>query len=144
MNLFAYGTLMCAEIMQQVAGCLPAQKQASLAGYQRCRLQGEEYPAIVARPDAMVPGTVYVDLPAAAWPRLDRFEGEMYDRQSVLVQDAVGTSLAVQAYVIRPQYAHLLLPAEWSYAEFLRSGRQRFSADYAGFAALATGQETAG
>jgi len=141
MHLFAYGTLMCAEIMQQVAGCLPAQGPATLAGFRRCRLRGEEYPAIVGQPDAVVQGVVYFEVSAAAWQRLDRFEGEMYERRAVQVNGPDGRSLAADTYVIRPAFAPLLLPAEWSYAEFLHTGRQRFAAGYAGFAALKTGQE---
>lgn len=140
MNLFAYGTLMCAEIMQQVAGCLPAQLPATLAGYRRCRLRGEEYPAIVGQQGAAVQGVVYLEVPQEAWRRLDRFEGEMYDRRPVLVDGAGGKSLAADTYVIRDAFARLLLPAEWSYAEFLRTGKKRFAADYEGFAALAAGK----
>ena len=140
MNLFAYGTLMCTEIMQQVAGCLPAQLPATLAGYRRSRLRGEEYPAIVGQQGAVVQGVVYLEVPQEAWRRLDRFEGEMYARRPVLVDGAEGKSLAADTYVIRPEFARLLLPAEWSYAEFLRTGRKRFAADYAGFAALAAGE----
>ncbi len=97
MNLFAYGTLMCTEIMQQVAGCLPAQLPATLAGYRRCRLRGEEYPAIVGQQVAVVQGVVYLEVPQEAWRRLDRFEGEMYDRRPVLVDGAGGKSLAADS-----------------------------------------------
>ncbi|MBU0967195.1 MAG: gamma-glutamylcyclotransferase [Proteobacteria bacterium] len=141
MNLFAYGTLMCADIMLQVAGCLPAQLPVALAHYRRCRVRGEEYPAIVGQQDAAVQGLVYLDVPQEAWQRLDGFEGEMYDRRPVLVDGVEGKSLAAHTYVIRPEFAHLLLPSEWSYEEFLRTGRKRFAADYGGFAALAEGQE---
>jgi gamma-glutamylcyclotransferase (GGCT)/AIG2-like uncharacterized protein YtfP len=141
MNLFAYGTLMCTDIMQQVAGCLPALLPAALAHYRRCRLRSEEYPAIVGRQGAVVQGVVYLAVPQEAWRRLDRFEGEMYDRRSVLADVAEGESLAADTYVIRPEFAHLLLPSEWSYEEFLCTGRKKFAADYAGFAALAEGQE---
>lgn len=144
MNLFAYGTLMCAEIMQQVAGSLPPAAPAALGNYRRCRISNEEYPAIVGQPGAAVQGLVYLAVPAAAWLRLDRFEGEMYARRTVLVDGADGKSLAADTYVIRDEFAHLLLPAEWSYAEFLRSGMRRFAADYGGFAALADGQRPGG
>lgn len=136
MNLFAYGTLMCADIMQQVAGCLPDQAPASLGNYRRCRISGEEYPAIAGQPGAAVQGLVYLDVPEAAWLRLDRFEGGMYARRTVLVDCPDGKSLAADTYVFRDEFAHLLLPAEWSYEEFLRSGKKRFAADYEGFAAL--------
>lgn len=137
MNLFAYGTLMCADIMHQVAGCLPALAPASLAHYQRRRVSGEEYPAIVGQHGAAVQGVVYLDVPAAAWRRLDRFEGEMYDRRTVRVECADGNRLPADTYVIRPEFAQLLLTSTWSYEEFLRSGRKRFAADYGGFDAPA-------
>ncbi|MCJ7601350.1 MAG: gamma-glutamylcyclotransferase [Desulfobulbaceae bacterium] len=119
MNFFAYGTLMCADIMHQVAGCLPAHAPATLARYRRCRIRGEEYPAIVGQQGVAVQGVVYLEVPDAAWMRLDRFEGEMYDEGGMC---ADGNRLAADTYVIRPEFAHLLLPSEWSYAEFLRSG----------------------
>jgi gamma-glutamylcyclotransferase (GGCT)/AIG2-like uncharacterized protein YtfP len=137
MNLFAYGTLMCADIMHQVAGCLPPHVPATLARYRRCRVRGEEYPAIGGPQDATVQGVVYLDVPEEAWQRLDRFEGEMYDRRTVLVDCADGKRLAAATYVIRPEFAHLLLPADWSYEEFLRTGRKRFETDYGEFGALA-------
>jgi len=122
MNFFAYGTLMCADIMHQVAGCLPAHALATLARYRRCRIRGEEYPAIVGQQGVAVQGVVYLEVPDAAWMRLDRFEGEMYDRRTVRVDCADGNRLAADTYVIRPEFAHLLLTSEWSYEEFLRAG----------------------
>jgi gamma-glutamylcyclotransferase (GGCT)/AIG2-like uncharacterized protein YtfP len=140
MHLFAYGTLMCEDIMHRVAACQPAHAPAALAGYRRCRVSGEEYPGIVSAPGGLVPGLVYFDVPEAAWPRLDVFEGEMYRRTAVSITgvDVCGDELALEAqtYVVRPQFVHRLLPAEWSLAEFLASGRPRFEAAYAGFEQL--------
>jgi len=138
MNLFAYGTLMCADIMQQVAGCLPLHAPATLARFRRCRVRGEEYPAIIGRQEAAVQGLVYLEVPEEAWQRLDRFEGEMYDRRTVLVDWADGKGLVADTYVIREEFVHLLLPSDWSYEEFLCTGRKRFETDYGGFDALTT------
>ena len=46
-NLFAYGTLMCEDIMQDVAGCRLSCVPAELRGYSRRRVRGEHYPALV-------------------------------------------------------------------------------------------------
>ncbi|MBI4793490.1 MAG: gamma-glutamylcyclotransferase [Deltaproteobacteria bacterium] len=130
MHLFAYGTLMCEDIMHKVSACRPAHAPATLGNYRRGRIDGEVYPGVVAEQGGLVRGIVYFDVPAEAWARLDAFEGEMYYRCG----DEI--SLEAETYVVRPQFVHRLLPVEWSLAEFLESGRQRFEAGYAGFEQL--------
>lgn len=126
--------------MHRVAACLPAHAPAALINYRRCRVAGEEYPGMVPAPGGLVPGLVYFDVPAEAWTRLDAFEGEMYQRCTVLLTsaDVCGDEISLEAetYVVRPEFVHRLLPVEWSLAEFLQSGRQQFEAGYAGFEQL--------
>ena len=139
-HLFAYGTLMCEDIMHKVSACRPAHAPATLGNYRRCRVDGEVYPGVVAEQGGLVRGLVYFDVPAEAWARLDAFEGEMYCRSIVLLTgaDVCGDEISLEAetYVVRPEFVHRLLPVEWSLAEFLESGRQRFEAGYAGFEQL--------
>jgi gamma-glutamylcyclotransferase (GGCT)/AIG2-like uncharacterized protein YtfP len=75
-NLFAYGTLMCEEIMYEVAGCHPAHDPGVLRGYIRRSVAGENYPAIIQDGESIVNGLIYYAVPGSAWERLDRFEGE--------------------------------------------------------------------
>lgn len=46
-HLFAYGTLMCDDIMQAVAACRPARMPGTLRGFSRRRVKGEVYPGLL-------------------------------------------------------------------------------------------------
>lgn len=158
LHLFAYGTLMCPEIMTRVVTCLPASLPARLDHYRRGPLRGVDYPAIVACPGASVEGLLYLDLPEAAWRRLDEFEDEIYTRQTVTVcrldQSAFspppsspdqaslplpegrvrvgseGRQLAAETYVLKDEFRRRLGDSDWSFAEFLKSGKGRFTREY--------------
>lgn len=136
MNLFAYGTLMCADIMRHVAGCLPSAMPVTLKHYRRCRVTGEEYPAIVRQEGFSVQGVLYLDVPEEAWIRLDRFEGEMYERKTVRTECEETTGMIAETYVMNPEFTSLLLLSDWTYEQFLVTGKKRFEADYRGFEAL--------
>lgn len=136
MNLFAYGTLMCPDIMAEVSVPGLSQIPGILHGYKRWAVRGEEYPAIRAQSDARVNGVVYRDLPENVWERLDRFEGDMYFRRTLEIQtDDLGRTLA-QTYVLRERFVHRLDDQEWDYAAFLSRGKARFRALYVGYDSL--------
>jgi len=135
-KLFAYGSLMCPDIMQLVSGLSLQGTPALLRGFQRCQVLNEPYPAIKASPTQQVEGMLYQGLLPDAWQRLDRFEGEMYQRRQVLLVDAHSQVIEACAYVIRPQYEHHLLHEEWSFEDFLRHGKAQFERDYRGFSEL--------
>lgn len=130
MHLFAYGTLMCPEIMARVTGNLPASLPARLDHYRRGPLSGVDYPAIVACPGGRVDGLLYLDLPPAAWARLDQFEDKIYSRQTVTVHLADGRRLGAETYVLKDAYRHRQGLSEWSYEEFLKTGKARFTREY--------------
>jgi len=135
-NLFTYGTLMCEDIMQQVAGCLPARLPATLRGYQRRAVRDAHYPGLVVCAAGRVEGVLYRELPGFAWPRLDDFEGDMYLRRRVRVALADGATLAAETYVVRPRFVARLAQGDWSLAEFLRSGKASFCREYQGYRRL--------
>ena len=135
-NLFAYGTLMCDDIMREVAGCRLSHVTGTLKGYRRRSVKGEYYPALVPDEDGRVDGVVYHSVPASAWERLDRFEGELYARRRVQIELNDGTALRADAYVVKPEYLDRLEPSEWDFAEFLRNGKVRFQSHYKGFRTL--------
>jgi gamma-glutamylcyclotransferase (GGCT)/AIG2-like uncharacterized protein YtfP len=135
-HCFAYGSLMCADIMARVAGGAPMGEPASLSGYVRHPVHGEEYPGIVPAPRGAVSGILYRDLPASAWVRLDAFEGDRYVRRQVSVTMADGRVETAWAYVFKPEHAHLLEAGEWDFGAFLRQGKARFEALYLGFDSL--------
>jgi gamma-glutamylcyclotransferase (GGCT)/AIG2-like uncharacterized protein YtfP len=135
-NLFVYGTLMCEDIMRDVSGCVLGRAVATLVGYQRKQVRGEEYPGLVEEPAGRVEGVVYHRIPESAWERLDRFEGEMYERHTVGVRLGDGEHASAQTYVVRPRFRDRLSDVEWDFADFLRRGKERFQNGYEGYESL--------
>jgi gamma-glutamylcyclotransferase (GGCT)/AIG2-like uncharacterized protein YtfP len=136
-DLFAYGTLMCADIMRTVSGC-PGLAGSSSLLHDHCRLyvRGEHYPGLVPRPGASVEGIIYHAVPDEAWARLDRFEGDLYVRASVDVELPDATIRRVQTYLVRPGLTACLEERVWELEDFLRHGKADFESAYAGYAAL--------
>lgn len=135
-HLFAYGSLMCPDIMRLVSGLALSGEPATLVGYRRCKMRGETYPAVLVDRDSSVTGMLYRDLNPPAWQRLDRFEGEMYRRLETPARLSDNSVINAGVYVIRTAYQHHLLPEDWSFDEFLREGKARFERDYLGFDTL--------
>ena len=135
-NLFAYGTLMCSDIMQHVTGLSRDAVNGELAGFARYRLRDQLYPAIVPDQQANVAGVIYQDLSVQAWARLDRFEGSIYQRQQVHVRLDDRTRINAETYVLRPAYRHLLLAEAWDIEHFIRHAKQDFMQDYLGYQRL--------
>jgi gamma-glutamylcyclotransferase (GGCT)/AIG2-like uncharacterized protein YtfP len=138
-DLFAYGTLMCADIMRTVSGCPePAVSTGLLRDHCRLCVRGEHYPGLVPRPGASVEGSVYHAVPVDAWRRLDRFEGDLYVRASVAVELPDTTIRQVQTYLVRPELTGCLEDRVWELEVFLRNGKADFESAYSGYAALVT------
>lgn len=135
MNLFAYGTLMCEDIMHEVAGCRLSRAPGTLNGFARRAVKGENYPAILADGEGRVDGVVYLNVTAPAWGRLDRFEGEMYERLRVQVMLTDGQTLAAETYVVREEFLGCLEPYEWDFDDFL-CRKSSFQSGYKGYQSL--------
>ncbi len=133
MHLFAYGTLMCPDIMAEVSGLHRPVTSATLRGYRRLRVKGEDYPALLPAAAGFVPGVIYRDITESAWILLDRFEGEMYVRVRAQVELTDGSVAAAQTYVINGGFGACLEEVEWNFAEFLGSGKERFRSSYKGY-----------
>lgn len=137
--LFAYGTLMCPDILSLVCRCEIAGQTAHLEGYQRLRVAGEHYPALVpAKPHSLpstITGILYRPFPPQLWGLLDEFEGNMYERRPVQVMTSDGSSVEAMTYLCRPESTGLLTSEEWSFESFLRSGKPHFLSHYHGFTA---------
>ena len=132
-HCFTYGSLMCEEIMSMVCGRPVQSESAVLAGHRRHPVRGEDYPGMIAHRGGQVPGQLYRSLDARAFARLDAFEGAQYQRVEREVKLADGSTVHAWTYLFRPALRHLLLPGEWDFEAFLRHGRARFIARYAGF-----------
>jgi len=135
-NLFAYGTLMCEDIMAEVSGCHLSCEPGILKGYSRRAVKGEPYPALVPSGQGLVEGIVYRNVPGRAWQRLDRFEGEMYARRTVQVELAEGGILRAGTYVIQGTFLHVLEAFDWNFETFLNHGKENFEKQYKGYRAI--------
>ena len=135
-RLFAYGTLMCPEIIRAVSGITQPGRPAVLHGFARYRVRGEHYPAITAKAGATVEGLLYDCADADAWRRLDLFEGDMYLRSEVQIELPDSTVCLAGTYVLHPDCLACLDHRQWDFEEFLGTGKKAFAADYTGFEKL--------
>ena len=132
-RLFAYGTLMCADILRAVCGLDRRGIDAELSGYRRHPVRGEDYPAIIAAPCGRVRGVLYEHIPQTTWQRLDTFEGAPYMRESVCVVIPDGRMLRAWTYVYGAGNRIDLEAGEWDFEAFLEHGKARFERGYRGF-----------
>jgi gamma-glutamylcyclotransferase (GGCT)/AIG2-like uncharacterized protein YtfP len=133
-KLFTYGSLMCEDIMSAVVGGpLPCQP-AILPDFQRLTMKDEQYPGVVPLSGGRVEGIVYQGIEEQGWNRLDRFEGEIYSRNRVVIRypedDGEET---VCCYVVKPEYRQLLTTTPWDFKAFLQHGKKIFQTRYLGF-----------
>lgn len=103
--------------------------EATIHGFQRLRIGGEQYPALIINPNAaLLTGRIYYDVSASDIARLDHFETSDYARVSIAVTVA-GKALAADAYLtLKPETLEHLV---WSPEIFERDGLQSFLATYA-------------
>jgi gamma-glutamylcyclotransferase (GGCT)/AIG2-like uncharacterized protein YtfP len=82
MNIFTYGSLMFERVWTVVVAGTYRKTNARLLGYQRRKIRGEAYPALVpGAADDQVDGVVYLDVGQRDAVRLDRFEGAFYSKK---------------------------------------------------------------
>lgn len=123
MHVFTYGTLMFPEVWQAVVGRQFETIEGTAAGFAIFRVVDAVFPGLAAGGDQdTVPGVVYLDVDHASLTRLDLFEDDFYDRQSLWVQCVDGQRRAAEAYVVPPRNRHVLSDEPWLRAPFLASG----------------------
>ena len=123
--------------MQEVSGCLPEHRRGVLKGYARRLVKGQVYPGLLQHEGNRVDGVVYQNVPASAWERLDRFEGEMYARRAVSIEMDGGGRLTAETYIVRAEYVDNLEEVDWDFSEFLSSGKSKFRAGYVVYQSIA-------
>lgn len=104
--------------MEIVAGRRFAARPAVLRGWRRRLLRGAVYPALVPATDEATAGVLFEGLDAATIARLDRFEGEPYQRRLLRVTLDGGAECEAFVYVLRPERHALLSDAPWDEAAF--------------------------
>ncbi len=141
-SVFTYGSLLFPEIMTAVTARSFPSHPAFLARYARYRVRNASYPGIIPSPDASVTGCLYTGIDLSTLKKLDHFEGDLYERQTVEVH-CDNQLRSAQTYVVAPGQEHHLTKTPWDpdyfkendYACFLdqcRAPRQRMNARQAG------------
>ncbi len=109
---------------------------ALLRDYSRRAVTNQPFPALIHASGEEISGVLYRDVSDQAVRRLDRFEGQMYARQPVLVALASGEKVACETYVVEPEYLALVADGPWDFEHFKSEGRALFEANYAGYEAI--------
>lgn len=127
-NVFAYGTLLCEDIMEKIAGPIGKAQPAFAKGFSRYAIQNEAYPAIIPEADGVVSGIIYEHLSQAALEAIDAYEGAWYQRRPISVSLTNRSTLTAYAYVLLPAYYGRLAKHDWSYDEFCRDAKAHYLA----------------
>lgn len=118
MRLFSYGTLQFPEVLSAVTGCHLEGDRAVLDDYACYLVNGRVYPGIIPERGESVAGLVYTGIGEAHLRKLDRFEGECYERVRVCVTDPEGNPLQAWTYVIRDSMRGQLTRTPWNREDF--------------------------
>ncbi len=126
MDLFCYGSLEFPEVMRSVTGHTFAAKPARLRDFARYRVRDGEYPGLVPEPGACTDGTLYREVDAASREALDRFEGGLYERQTLEVELRDGRRAIAHVYVVVAARRSELTGEPWDKARFGREHLEAF------------------
>ena len=131
-HLFTYGSLMFEDVWNRLVKGNYLSQKATLRGYARRSVKGDEYP-VIFQADELVEGVVYYDISEEDRIILDIFEGEYYERKEVelLVKNE---PIMASVYVLKEKYFDIIDPKPWSEALFATEGIKRFLSNYKGFA----------
>lgn len=118
MNVFTYGSLMFPEIWQRTVRGHYRSTGARAYGFARRAIIAQTYPGIVPDARQTVDGVLYLEVGSDDLARLDRFEGEHYRRQGIVVTPEAGGTRSAQAYVFL--HTEELQQTQWSPKSFNR------------------------
>jgi gamma-glutamylcyclotransferase (GGCT)/AIG2-like uncharacterized protein YtfP len=135
MHVFTYGTLMFPEVWRAVVGKSFATVEGLAPGFAIYRVCDAVFPGIIAGSEAdAVSGVVYLDVEPTSVARLDRFEDDFYNRESLWIECADGQPRQADAYVVPAVNRNVLTDQVWRRDEFLASGGlEQFIARFQGF-----------
>jgi len=103
-----------------------------ITGFRRVGVRNEDYPGLV-KGDGIVTGCIWYEVDDRNLKRLDVFEGEYYERKTIIAVNESGENLEVNVYIFRNSFRKLLTETDWDVDEFERSGLKKFIARYVGF-----------
>lgn len=140
MHVFTYGTLMFPEVWQAVVGRSFQSVAGNAHGYAVYHVGDAVFPGMIAVPDNVVRGVVYLDVDPDSVTRLDTFEDDFYERQALWVDCDDGQKRAADAYIVPPYNRGVLTTEPWDRESFRASGGlEQFISRFAGFGRIADG-----
>jgi gamma-glutamylcyclotransferase (GGCT)/AIG2-like uncharacterized protein YtfP len=118
---------------------------AYLLGYQRRKIRGELYPALVpGKTTDRVDGVIYLDVDRRDAARLDRFEGEYYTKRKEICTLSDGGRMSASTYVFREEFFDFVAAESWDPAWFEQKGMADFMASYRGYRWIEKAPESSG
>jgi gamma-glutamylcyclotransferase (GGCT)/AIG2-like uncharacterized protein YtfP len=141
MHVFTYGTLMFPEVWKAVAGREFNSVEGTASGYAVYRVRNAVFPGIVQAGDReAVRGLVYLDVDQQSLARLDLFEDDFYQRETLWIACGDGERRAADAYVVSLENRGVLTDEPWRAEEFVSNGGlQEFIARFQGFTRIEDG-----
>src|SRR5262249_49618609 len=138
MNVFSYGTLMFPEVWRSVVGKAFEMVAGTAKGFAVFRVRDAVFPGIIGAANGRVRGIVYLDVDDVSLARLDRFEDNFYDRQSLSIDCDDGQRRDAEAYVVPFANRNVLTSEPWDGESFIASGGlEHFTSRFAGFGRIA-------
>lgn len=140
-HVFTYGSLMFEKVWSRVVSGNYAAAAASLPGFRRQRVRGQDYPSLEqvdcsepGRTQAAVDGVLYLDVDGADIAALDEFEGADYRRIQVPVILRQRPGAGPAARLLANTYLFIardkIEPGPWDPRLFERERMKRFLRDY--------------
>ena len=127
MNLFAYGTLIFADIWQKVVGHVVESTPAELSGYRVRRVLDDLFPVMLSgTTEDRATGVIYYDLTDRELQLLDHYESHLYERIEVHPVAKDGASVACQAYLLREEYRSAATDEVWTTAWFAEHAKREY------------------
>lgn len=134
MHLFTYGSLMFPAVWQRVVRGTYRSHRAVLPGYLRRAVKGATYPVVYpASTTSEVEGVLYYQVTADDLKRLDRFEGDYYQRRGESVRLSDGQLINAEVYVLKEAFHSIASDQDWDQKQFEREGLSSFLSSYLGF-----------
>ncbi len=124
---------MIPEVFRKVTGKLYRTQNAILNGYERFKLSGESYPAIIRKTDATTEGIIYFDISATDFEKLDHFEGDLYKKVNAPVHAKNQQVVNVILYVLKDGNELLLSQQKWDKSAFIDFELKQFLETDSGF-----------
>ncbi len=131
------------EVWQAVVGRSFDTVEGTAAGFEVFRVRDAVFPGIVSSTvTCAVPGLVYLDVDQVSMERLDRFEDDFYERQTLAVDCSDGQQRMAEAYIVPPANRNVLTSEPWGCESFLAAGGLgQFIGRFAGFGRIEQGDK---